>query len=338
MWDLELCHVGNQERVKRPRELNHCKQTSFMELEQFRRKTLYINAAHCLSMMNRKAFHQVHSDGSIKHYGLQVSVFNMVNGSTNIITARLGYPMENATRAWHFVRKDRLKEAGFKLSDLGYGARMRFALNNEQRLLNQSTADPALNPTVMAPFGNTIADRGEWDWSEVIITPPVPSASTTADIHADDMSDKFFLYMCGDHQEEPALANKYMAVGMIQSYLENTRGWAAPTDEDVIQPENPLAYARMSESASHIITLEVSDEQKQSPPYSNDDDDDAMSVFAITTLAGNVETAFPSVTTNDTIVVAPGGVAKIMITNNHRDEDGDVVTSYPFVRVNIVEL
>ena len=302
-------------------------------------KTLYINAAHCLSMMNRKAFHQVHSDGSIKHYGLQVSVFNMVNGSTNIITARLGYPLENATRAWHFVRKDRFKDAGFKLSDLGYGARMRFALNNEQRELNQSTADPATSPTVMAPFGNTISDRGEWDWSDVIITPPM-EATDGGNVGSHDTFDSFQLYLCGDHIEQgsdyPSL--RFEAVGMIQSYLENQKAWAIPGEEQVVQPENPLAFARLSEMSSMRLTEEVSDEQKQSPPYSNDDDDDAMSVFATTTLSGNVETAFPSVTTNDTIVVAPGGVAKIMITNNHRDGDGNIVTSFPFVRVNIVEL
>lgn len=295
-------------------------------------KVLYLNAAHCLSMMNRKAFHQVHSDGSIKHYGIQVSVFNMVNGSTNIVTAPLGYPIENATRAWHFVRKERFKEAGFKLSDLGYGKHMRFALNNEQRELNQSTADPLAASTVIAPFANTVAERGEWDWSDVIITPAMPTSSTTADIHADDLSDKFQLYLCGDHQTEVGLADKYLAVGMIQSYLENTKGWAAPDAEETVQPQNPLAFARMSESSSYLLTEEVSDEQKQAPPYSNEDDDDAISAFARTTISGNVETAFPSVTTNDTMVVAPGGVAKIVITNN------DSSPALPFVRVNIVEL
>lgn len=296
-------------------------------------KTLYINAAHCLSMMNRKAFHQVHSDGSIKHYGLQISVFNMVNGSTNIITAPLGYPLENSTRAWHFVRKERFKEAGFKLSDLGYGSRMRFALNNEQRLLNQSTTDPALSPTVMAPMTNTVAARGEWDWSEVIITPPM-EATDGGNVGSHDTFDKFELYLCGDHIESgsdyPSL--RFDAVGMIQSYIENSRGWAEPSAEEVIQPENPLAFARLSEMSSMRLTEEVSDEQKQSPPYSNTDDDDAISEFARTTISGNVETAFPSVTTNDTVVVAPGGVAKITITNN------DSGAAIPFVRCNIVEL
>ena len=302
-------------------------------------KTLYINAAHCLSMMNRKSFHQCHSDGSIKHYGLQISVFNMVNASTNIVTAPLGYPVENATRAWHFVRKDRFKDAGFKLSDLGYGSRMRFALNNEQRQLNQSTTDPAVNPTVMAPFTNTVEARGEWDWSDVIITPPI-EAVDAGNVGSHDTFDSFKLYICGDHAEQtsdyPSL--RFDGVGMIQSYLENQRGWAEPSAEAVMQPENPLAFARLSELSSLRLTEEVSDEQKQSPPYSNDDDDDAISVFANTTISGNLETAFPSVTTNDTMVVAPGGVAKIIISNNERDGDGDPTTVYPFVRVNIVEL
>ena len=294
-------------------------------------KSWYINAPHILSMMNRKAYHQVNSDGSIKMYGLQVSVFNMVNGSTNIKTGRLGYFTENATRAWHFARKDRYEEAGFKLSDLGYGSRLRFAMDSIQSDLNQSTCPEDNNPSVLAPFTNTIDARGEWDWSDVIITPP--SANTDYDLESEDLVDSFKLHLIGDHTTESTNDTlRFTKVGMVQSWMENTRGWSAPGSEQVIQPENPLAFARMSESASLILTEEVADEQKQSPPYSNTDDDDATSIWATYTIGGNVETAFPNVTTNDTIVLAPGGVAKIEITNN------DTSAAYPFVRLNIIEL
>ena len=290
----------------------------------------YINIPHCLSMMNRKSFHQVNADGSIKQYGLAVSVFNMVNGSTSIYTGRLGYMTENATRAWHFARKDRFNDAGFALSDLGYGSRMRFALDKTHTDLNQSTTN--LADGVLAPFTNTVTARGEWDWSEVIITPPVNIVNDA--VEAQDLADTFYLHLIGDHTVTSSGGEtiKYSHVGMVQSYAENLRGVALPTAEEAVQPENPLAFARMSETASLLITEEVSDEQKQAPPYSNLDDDDDLSVFATATISGNLETAFPSVTTNDTMVVAPGGVAKITITNN------DSASAYPFIRVNMVEL
>ncbi len=292
----------------------------------------YVNAAHIMSMMNRKAYHQVSSSGRCKNYGLAIQVFNCTNASSTIRTASTSYPTYNAVRAWHFARKERFADAGFKLSDLGYGARLRFALNKEQSDLNQSTdATKTLSPTNLS---NTVVDKGEWDWSEVIITPPIESTSGSAAINADDLQDKFILHLTGDHTEEtsdsPAL--RFSHVGMIQSWTENRRGWAVPDDDENIQPENPLAFARMSESVSMRITSEVADEQKQSPPYSNDDDDAAQSVFADLVVQGQLETAFPNPTTNSDMIVAPGGLAKISITNNH---DSDAI---PFISINIVEL
>jgi hypothetical protein len=199
--------------------------------------------------------------------------------------------MENAVRAWHFARKDRYEEAGFKLSELGYGARLRFALDKDQSDINQSTGAYNIGPS---GFADTIAAKGEWDWSDVIITPPMVDDNSTRDVHADDLQDTFVLHLCGDHTTEATSDSlKYSHVGMIQSWNENTKGWAEPTAETAIQPENPLAFARLSESNSLALTTEVADEQKQSPPYSNDDDDDALSVFAELSLAGMIESAFP---------------------------------------------
>ena len=292
-------------------------------------KSYYINAAHLLSMMNRKAFHQVTSGGHLKNYGLEIQVFNMVNASSAIYTAPLAYPTYNATRAWHFARKERYSDAGFRLSDLGYGARLRFALDSTMADLNQSTSTDMIKPSHLSA---TVSEKGEYDFSEVIVTPPVDHLTGTGNINEDDLWDKFALHLCGDHTLETGETVKYTKVGMIQSWTENRRGWAAPSSEEVIQPENPLAFARMSETSSYALTDEVVDEQKQSPPYSNDDDDDATSRFASSVLNGQIETAFPNPTTNNDMVVAPGGVARIHITNNHDS------TGYPFVSVRIVEL
>ncbi len=292
-------------------------------------KSYYINSAHLLSMMNRKAFHQVTRDGHLKNYGLEIQVFNMVNASTGIYTAPLSYPTYNATRAWHFARKERYEDAGFSLSDLGYGARLRFAFDGTMSDLNQSTSSDMLKPSYLSA---SVADKGEWDWSDVIITAPADPTSSTS-LAANDTVDSFVLHLCGDHTEDQDQETlKFSKVGMIQSWIENRRGWATPSSEEVLQPENPLAFARMSELASQAITEEVSDEQLQSPPYCNVDDDDAKSVFANGILNGQLETAFPNPTTNNDMVVAPGGVAKISITNN------DSSAGYPFASVRIIEL
>ena len=294
-------------------------------------KTYYGNAAHLLSMMNRKAFHQVSRDGHLKNYGLELQVFNMVNASTAIYTAPLSYCTYNATRAWHFARKDRFEEAGFELSDLGYGTRLRFALDQTMEGLNQSTSTDMLKPSVL---DNTVADKGEWDWSDVIITPPSQyGATSTANLESKDVIDSFNLYLCGDHEEEQdAETMKFVSVGMIQSWVENRRGWATPDDTEVVQRENPLAFARASDLSSEQLVAEVGDEQKQSPPYSNVDDDSAVSKFAEKYLNGQLESKFPNPTTNNDVVVAPGGVFQITITNN----DGSA--GYPYVSCRIYEL
>lgn len=293
-------------------------------------ESYFVNAAHIMSMMNRKAYHQVTGSGHCKNYGLAIQVFNCVNASSTIRTASTSYPTYNAVRAWHFARKERFAEAGFNLSDLGYGSRLRFALDKEQSDLNQSTdSAKTLSPENL---GNTVAEKGEWDWSDVIITPPSTVGDATT-IGADDLIDSFVLHLTGDHTvEQTTDTTKFSHVGMIQSWTENRRGWAGPSDEEVVQPENPLAYARASDSSSQLLAIEVGDEQQQSPPYSNEDDDDAQSVFAELVVQGMLETAFPNPTTNSDLIVAPGGVAKISITNNH------TATAYPYISIEIVEL
>ncbi len=292
----------------------------------------YLNAAHLLSMMNRKAFHQVTRDGHLKNYGLEIQAYNMTKFSMKVQTAPLSYVTYNATRAWHFARRDLYKEAGFDLADLGYGQRLRFALDATMSGLDQSTSTSMIKPSAL---DHSIADKGEWDWSDVIITPPVKSDQGTSGISAEEATDTFQLHLCGDHTVDSSSNNetlRYDLVGMNQSWLENRRGWAAPSDEETIQPENPLAFARASDLATLEMTTEVADEQKQSPPYSNVDDDDAKSAFATMYVQANLEGQFPNPTTNDNMVVAPGGLAKITITNNHTSAE------WPFFDIRIYEI
>jgi hypothetical protein len=177
----------------------------------------------------------------------------------------------------------------------------------------------------------TVADKGEWDFSDVIITPPTKDVDLS--VEGRDLFDSFVLHLTGDHtaDSDSLETQKFSHVGMIQSWTENTRGWATPDATETIQAENPLAFARASSLSSGALTTEVADEQKQSPPYSNVDAN-AESVFAELVLQGQIESAFPNPTTNDDIVVAPGGVAKLTITNN------DSSAAYPLVSIRIFEL
>lgn len=296
-------------------------------------KDWYINAAWIMSQMNRKAFHQVTKDGHLKYYGLGIQVFNCVNASTTIRTAQMGYPTQNAVRAWHFARKERYSDAGFNLSDLGHGERLRFALDKTHQDLDPTDATDAASLIRPSWLTYTVAEQGEWDWSDVIITPPLESTSATADIHSDDLQNTFKLHLCGDHTETgDGVSLRFSHVGMIQSWTENRKAWSEPDSEETVQPENPLAFARMSESVSMRITEEVADEQKQSPPYSNTDDDDAESVFAELIVQGLLESKFPNPTTNDDLVVAPGGLAKVSITNNSGE------AAAPYLSLAIYEL
>ncbi len=294
--------------------------------------TFYLNAAYVMSNINRKAFHQVTRSGHLKTYGVGISVFNCKNAGTAIYTAPNNYVTENAVRAWHFARKERYADAGFRLSDLGHGSRMRFALDATSAAMNQTTDTAWLRPLHL---DNAVIDRGEWDLSDVIITPPIVTSGSTAYVDVRDTMDSFYLYLTGDHVADTATGSeavKFTGVGMNQSWVENRRAWSVPAAEQVVQPENPLAFARMSEQSSMLVTEEVSDEQSQQPPYSIDDDDDATSVFAELVLSGQLESSFPNVTTNNDLVVCPGGLAKIAITNN--DENSAV----PFLSMQIIEL
>ncbi len=293
-------------------------------------KDWYVNAAWIMSMMNRRAYHQVTKDGHCKYYGLGIQVFNCVNASATIRTAQLGYPTQNAVRAWHFARKDRFKEAGYNLSDLGHGERLRFALDKTHLDL-AADSEFLVRPSHLALSED---DMGSWDWSDVIIVPPLNSPDAGSDvIYEYDLYDSFTLHLCGDHTvQEDGTALRFTDVGMIQAWTENRRGWATPSDEEVIQPQNPLAFARMSETVSKEIVEEVIDEQKQPPPYSNVDDDDAESVFAELQIQGMLEAKFPNPTTNDDLIVAPAGLAKVSVTNN----SGEVAA--PYLSVQIFEL
>ena len=211
---------------------------------------------------------------------------------------------------------------------------MRFALDKTQSDTNQTTGVYNIGPSGLS---DTIVDKGEWDWSDVIITPPVSTGAGAQSLEAADVHDTFVLHLCGPHTKDSddSETDQYSHVGMIQSWNENTRGWAEPTADTSIQPLNPLAFARASDLSSAYLTAEVADEQKQSPPYSNLTDGTGTgveSVFAQLSLQGMIESKFPNPTTNDDIIVAPGGVAKLTIINN------DDTAGYPFLSLRIFEL
>lgn len=105
-------------RMKRAMPLQNMVNTGPLgELAATASKSYYVNAAHLLSMMNRKAFHQVSRDGHLKNYGLEIQVFNMVNASTAIYTAPLSYvTMRHARGTLHERRGTRMQASSCRTS------------------------------------------------------------------------------------------------------------------------------------------------------------------------------------------------------------------------------
>lgn len=316
--------------MSRPQNIqNMCYTAPVGSIDATSTEDYYINGAWLLSMMNRKAFHQVTKDGHLKDYGLEIQVFNCVNASTTIRTAPLSYPTYNGTRAWHFARKERYADAGFSLHDFGWGARLRIGLDATEAALSQTDAK-RIRPTHLALSQD---DMGSWDLSDVVITPPVKSSGRTEGLEGEDTYDSFYLYLCGDHTtESSAETMKYTGAGIIQSWTENRRQWSAPGEEEIIQSENPLAFARLSELSTQQVAEEVGEASREIPPYAINDDDDATSSWADLVINGMIESKFPNPTTNSDIVVAPGGLAKVSITNN------DSSAATPFLSVRVYEL
>ena len=299
-------------------------------------ETVYINVPHILSILNRKMHHAVDRQGRVIDYAVQVEVRNMVNATTLVKTASLGYPTYRAVKAWHDVRKATYNDSGIRLRDLGNGANLRPALDSVMGTMAatiSSSASAGQLVPILDDTALTAEEAGEWDFSQMIAKPPAKEGDAGA-ITSEELTDIYNLYLCGDHASESSGdVYQFDGVGMIQSWLENLKGgWREPDAEEVMQPTNPLAFATAQSSISLEVVEEAVDLAKEGRPYQTDDDDDAEASFAHRTIQAHLETAFPVQSTSQGTVVAPCGLLLLSITNN------DTNAGTPYIGLSMAEI
>lgn len=299
-------------------------------------ESVYINVPHIMSILNRKMHHAVDRKGNVVDYAVQVEVRNMVNATTLVKTASLGYPTYRAVKAWHRARVAVYRENGYRMRDLGNGANLRPALDSVMNTMAATIASPASAGQFLPIIDDAavIAEQaGEWDFSEM----PTISAVDPADdgsITASELATKHGLFLCGDHTSESSSDQYYWSgVGMIQSWLEHLKGgWREPDAEELSQPVSPLTFAQGQTAASAVVAGEAIDLAKEGRPYQTDDDDDAEACLSHRTIQAHLETAFPVQSTSQSTVIAPCGLLLLNITNN------DDSSGTPYVSLSMAEL
>ena len=300
-------------------------------------ETVYINVPHIMSILNRKMHHAVDREGNVIDYAVQVEVRNMVNATTLVKTASLGYPTYRAVKAWHKTRRALYRKAGIRMRDLGNGANLRPALDSVQNTMAATIASSASTGQFLPLIDDTAVtaeEAGEWDFTEMIVDSPTVSDSGGSGWTESLNIDRYNLYLCGDHSgEDTSDSYQWTGVGMIQAWLEDLKGgWREPDAEEVMQPLNPLAFARGNTDSSAELIEEAVDLAKEGRPYQTDDDDDNEASFAHRTIQAHIETAFPVQSTSQSTVVAPCGLLLLSITNN------DSNAGTPYVGLSMAEI
>jgi len=300
-------------------------------------ETVYINVPHILSILNRKKYHAVDLSGNVIDYAVSVEVRNMVNATTLVHTATTAYPTYRAVKEWHRIRRGLYRAAGISLRSLGNGSNLRPALDSTQNTMAATIASPATDGQLLPLIDDTAVtaeQAGEWDFTEMIVDSPTVS-DTGGTTWVESMNvDRYNLYLCGDHAgEDTTDAYQWTGVGMIQAWLEDRKGgWRVPGAEEVMQPLNPLAFAKSNTDSSAELVGEAVDLAKEGRPYQTDDDDDAEAVMAHRTIQAHIESAFPTQSTQSGSLVAPCGLLKLSITNN------DSNAGTPFIGLRMARL
>lgn len=223
------------------------------------------NAAHVFSSLNRKMIAPVDKKGNAQLFHMNIEVQSGSSQYVTVKTANTGYVTKQAVKAWFKVWRAKLREAGVSLKDLGpYGSVFKPRLQSTEDILGSGAE----------------AGRGEWNYSDIVWTPPMKS---TNNIYGNELSDQFILHICGDSVEtnDPNLdTRQYDSVGMINSWLASRKKPAGADGGDgsevqgdqTFDQDNPLHLVRGGNALSSELMLdEVIDLQKDEPPYTEAD-------------------------------------------------------------------
>lgn len=230
-----------------------------------------VNLAHLFSSVNRKILEPVSKKGIAQNFHVQIRTLcdhasNELR--TTVKTANTGYVTKQAVKAWYRVWRQKFRDAGISMKDLGpYGSVFKPRLQNTAY---SSGGDH---------WGGTAVRSGEWNYSDIIFDSPVENS--TSDLEAKDLFSQAKMYLIGASSEasEGDETEKFDGVGMINSWLgtraasAGAKGGDVSTDSLFVQ-DNPLIFARADKMASDAMLDEVVDLQKDEAPYVDSDLDD----------------------------------------------------------------
>lgn len=231
-----------------------------------------VNLAHLFSSVNRKMMAPVDKKGNAQLFHVQVKTLCDHTSNelrTTIKTANTGYVTKQAVKAWYRVWRQKFRDAGISLKDLGpYGSVFK------PRLQNTSYASGGDH------WGGTAVRSGEWNYSDIIFDNPATKGSGST-VEADDMVSQATMYLIGASSEVDGgnEMEDFDGVGMINSWIASrsgspgAKGGDASADSQFVA-DNPLIFARADKSASDFLLDEVRDLQVDEAPYVDSDLDD----------------------------------------------------------------
>lgn len=219
------------------------------------------NAAHVFSSINRKMMPPVDKQGNAQVFGLRFQVYSDAANTVTLKTASNSYVTKQAVKAWYRAWRKSHSEAGYSLKDLGkYGKWFKPQLTDSDSTLGSGAED----------------GRGEWNTSDMVVTPP---ATASGGLAGNEVSDQYSLHLIGTTTvESSADTRRFSSVGMINSWLGSRRSTTG-TDGDTVaasklfDADNPLILARGNSLHSETLSDEVIDLQADLPPYDNQDFD-----------------------------------------------------------------
>lgn len=240
-------------------------------LDESSAKSLDVNLAHLFSSVNRKMMAPVDKKGNAQNFHVQIRT--LCDHASNelrtaIKTANTGYVTKQAVKAWYRVWRQKFREAGISMKDLGpYGSVFKPKLQNTGY---SSGGDH---------WGGTSVRSGEWNFSECVWTSPVREGETS-NTESIDLFSKATMHLIGDHAEVTDGGNeteKFEAVGMIKSWIDSRAASVGARGAEVVpgslQPvaDNPLIFARSDNLATDVLLEEARDTILDEAPYQDDD-------------------------------------------------------------------
>lgn len=254
------------------------------------------NAAHVFSSLNRKMIAPVDNQGNAQVFGIRCQVYSDAANTVTLKTAGNSYVTKQAVKAWYRVWRDKLREGGYTMKDLGpYGRVFKPRLESTQDILGSGGE----------------AGRGEWNYSDVVTT-PAQAVGGTSSISANELTDQFTLHLIGSSATEDVDdTRRYTNVGMIESWIGSRKhpagadGISDVPESSVFDTDNPLLVTRGGALHSEMLLDEVQDLQKDEPPYDAQDFDGLYTQALIKTNAD---------LSNGADIMAPCGLVKVTTT------------------------